>query len=104
VTGPYKNATAAPTNGGAVTFLNTASKPANFFFLDGSVELLVGKLAFPTDMGPRVMTTTSKNGIPIIFSYAFDHLTGKATIRANALYGTTVLEPLMCGIVIANQV
>jgi P22 coat protein - gene protein 5 len=102
--GPYKNVTASPTNGGAVTFLNTASKPANFFFLDGAVELLVGKLAFPQDMGPKVMTTTSKNGIPIIFSYSFDHLTSVATIRANALYGVTVLEPNLCGIVIANQV
>jgi hypothetical protein len=104
VTGPYKNATAAPTNGGAVTFLNTASKPANFFFLDGAVELLVGKLAFPSDMGPKVMFTTSKNGIPIIFSYSFNHETGVITIRANVLYGVTVLEPLLCGIVIANQV
>jgi prepilin-type processing-associated H-X9-DG protein len=103
-TGPYKNATASPTNGGAVTFLNTASKPANFFFLDGSVELLVGKLAFPDEMGPKVMNTKSKNGVPIIFSYSFDHLTSVATVRANALYGVTVLEPNLCGIVIANQV
>jgi len=101
--GPYKNVTQAAANGAAITFLNTATKPVNPFFLDGAVELTLGKLAFPTDQGVKVATTTSKNGVQLIMSYAFDHLKAKTTVRFTSLYGVTVLQPEMCGIIIANQ-
>lgn len=103
-TGPYQNVTQAAGAGAAITFLNTATKPVNCFFVDGAVELAVGKLAFPTDQGAKVMTATSKNGVPLIMSYQFDHLKGKTTCRFTSLYATTVLQPELAGIIIANQV
>lgn len=102
-TGPYKNVTQAGANGAALTFRNTVAAPVNAFWCQGAVELMAGKLAFPTDQGAQVMTATSKQGIPLIMSYQFNHLTGKTTGRFTALYATTVLQPELCGIIIAKQ-
>ena len=102
-TGPYKNVTQAAANGAAITFLNTVSKPVVPFWVDGAVELMAGKLAFPSGEGAQVMTATSKQGIPLIMSYAFDHLKAKTTCRFTSLYATTVLQPELCGIILANQ-
>jgi hypothetical protein len=102
-TGPYKNVTQAGANGAAITFLNTATKPACPFWVEGAVELMAGKLAFPEGQGAQIMTSTSKNGIPLIMSYQFDHLKAKTTCRFTSLYAVTVLQPELAGIVIANQ-
>ncbi len=101
--GPYKNVTQAGANGAAITFLNTVTKPVVPFWVDGAVELMAGKLAFPEGQGAQVMTATSKNGIPLIMSYQFDHLKAKTTCRFTSLYATTVLQPELAGIIIANQ-
>lgn len=102
-TGPYQNVTQAAANGAAISFLNTVTKPVNPFWVDGAVELMAGKLAFPEGQGAQIMTATSKQGIPLIMSYAFDHLKGVTTCRYTALYAATVLQPELCGIIIAKQ-
>lgn len=101
--GPYKNVTQAAANGAAITFLNTVTKPVSPFWVDGAVELMAGKLAFPSGEGAQVMTSTSKNGIPLIMSYAFDHLKAVTTARFTSLYATTVLQPELAGIILADQ-
>jgi hypothetical protein len=103
VSGPYKTCTQQAGAGAAISFLNTVAKPVNVFWEQGAVELMAGKLAFPSDQGAQVMTATSKNKIPLIMSYAFDHLKGKTTCRFTSLYATTVLQPEKCGIVLAKQ-
>lgn len=102
-TGPYQNVTAAPANAAAVTFLNNVTRPVNVFWAQGSVALDYGRLTFPSDEGAKVMTATTKNGVPLVMSYFFNHLTGLTSVRCHTLYATTVLEPEHCGIVIANQ-
>jgi hypothetical protein len=102
-TGPYKNVTQQAGAGAAITFLNTVTKPVVPFWVEGALELMAGKLAFPDGEGAKVMTATSKNKIPLIMSYAFDHLKGTTTCRFTSLYGTTVLQPELCGLIIANQ-
>jgi len=102
-TGPYQNCTQAAPNGAAITFLNTATKPVNAFWAQGAVTLDYGKLAFPTGQGADVMTATTAQGVPLIMSYAFNHLTGVTTVRFTTLYATTVLDPEQCGIILANQ-
>lgn len=102
-TGPYKNVTQAAANGAAISFRNTVSKPVNAFWVNGAVELMAGKLAFPDGQGAQVMHATSKQGVPLIMSYAFNHLTGKTTCRFTSLYATTVLQPELCGIILAKQ-
>ncbi len=88
---------------GAITILNKNAAPANLFWADGSVELMYGKLAFPTGQGPQVMTATTEQGATLIMSYAFDHIKGVTTARFTTLYGCSVLVPEYTGIVIAGQ-
>ncbi|MNE55703.1 P22 coat protein [compost metagenome] len=101
---PYANVTANPASGAALTIVNTAAANTNILWADGSVEVMFGKLAFPTGQGPQVMTATTKQGATLIMSYAFNHLTGKTTTRFTTLYGVSVLVPEFVGIEIANQV
>jgi hypothetical protein len=101
--GPYQNVTNAPADNAALTFLNTATKPVNAFWAQGAVSLDYGKLAFPSGQGVDVKHSTTKQGVPLIMSYAFDHLTGITTCRFTTLYAATVLDPEQCGIIIANQ-
>lgn len=102
-TGPYQNVTAAAANGAAITFLNTATKPVNAFWAQGAVTLDYGRLAFPTGQGADVSTASTEQGVPLIMSYAFNHLTGITTVRFTTLYAATVLEPEHCGVILANQ-
>lgn len=102
-TGPYQNVTANAANGATLTFLNTVTKPVNAFWAQGAVTLDYGKLAFPTGQGADVMTATTKQGVPLIMSYAFNHLTGVTTVRCTTLYAATVLDPEQVGIIVANQ-
>jgi P22 coat protein - gene protein 5 len=101
--GPYQNVSAQAANGAAVTFQNTVTKPVNAFWAQGAVCLDYGRLAFPNGQGAQVMTATTKQGVPLIMSYNFNHLTGKVTCRYTTLYAATVLNPEQCGIVLANQ-
>lgn len=102
-TGPYQNVTAAAANGAAVTFLNTVSKAVNPFWVQGAVSLAYGKLAFPSGEGVNVMTAKTEQGVPLVMSYGFNHITGKTTCRFTTLYATAVLCPDQCGIIIAGQ-
>tara|TARA_R110000824_G_scaffold359628_2_gene547221 strand:+ start:5090 stop:6313 length:1224 start_codon:yes stop_codon:yes gene_type:complete len=102
-TGPYQNVSAGAGAGAVVTFVNTTTHAVNPFWVQGAVTLDYGKLAFPSGEGANVMTATTKNGVPLIMSYAFDHLKGSATTRFTTLYATTVLDPEQCGIILPNQ-
>lgn len=101
--GPYQNVTNSPANGAALTFLNTVTAPVNTFWTKDAAVLSYGKLEFPTDGGAKVMTANTVQGVPLLMSYAFNHLTGKTTYRFTTMYGTTVLQPERCGIILANQ-
>lgn len=101
--GPYQNSSASAANGAALVFLNTVTKPVNAFWSQGAVTLDYGRLAFPSGQGVDVMTATTKNGVPLIMSYAFNQLTGKTTCRFTTMYAATVLQPDMCGVVVPNQ-
>lgn len=102
-TGPYQNVTGVLAAATALVFQNTVTKPVNAFWAQGAVTLDYGKLAFPTGEGAQVMTANTSNGVPLIMSYAFNHLSGVTTCRFTTLYAATVLDPEQCGIIIANQ-
>lgn len=102
-TGPYQNVSAVAADSAALSFVNTTTKPVDVFWSEGAVTLDYGRLAFPTGEGAKVMTSTTKQGVPLIMSYNFNHLTGVTTCRFTTLYATTVLLPEQCGIILANQ-
>jgi hypothetical protein len=102
-TRPYQNVSAIAAASAPLVFLNTATKPVNPFWAQGAVCLDYGKLAFPSGEGAQVMTATTKNGVPLIMSYAFNHLTGVTTCRFTTMYSVSVRDPEQTGIIIANQ-
>lgn len=103
-TGPYQNVTAGAAGGAAITFLNTATKPANVFWAQGAVTLDYGRLAFETGAGQGVMTSTTKQGVPISMVYQANAQTGKLFVRHTTLYAATVLDPEKVGVIVADQV
>lgn len=102
-TGPYQNVSAQAGAGAAITFLNTVTKPVNPFWADGAVFLDYGKLEFPNGYGPKVMQSTTEQGVPLQISAFFDHLSGKMTIRNHIMFAPTIREREQCGVIIANQ-
>jgi hypothetical protein len=101
----YKNVSATPTNGAAITFLNTVAAPVNLFFLPGGIELIPGSYAVNPDDGWSVVAkgTTPKLGLPLSYvrQGAINDLSVKARLEVD--YGVGVTNPEMVGIQLFNQ-
>lgn len=101
----YANVTAVPADDAVITFLNTATVQTNPFFMNDSIEVFSGNLAFGEDMaGVAVMRMSTQSGTEIIFAKQGDVLTGKAAYRLTIFFGVTNLNPEMNGILIGNQI
>lgn len=99
----YKNCTATPASGAAITWLNTVSTGVNCFWKKEAVEILPGRLAVPADQGMSVIRGTTDQGIEIVMSKQAAIGTLKSFYRVDAFYGTSVTNPEMCGIILFNQ-
>ena len=101
--GPYQNVTAGIASGATLTFINNTAKAASVMWEMDSVEMLVGEYDFPTGMGPSVMKSTTSNGLPLVMSYSFDHMTGVVTGRIHTIYTPLILQPEKCALMLASQ-
>lgn len=100
----YANCSRATINAEALTWLNTVTALANPFFMNDSIEVFGGNLAFGDDMaGVAVMRAMTDSGIEIIFAKQGNVKTGKSTYRLTTFYGVTNLNPEMNGILIGSQ-
>ncbi len=100
----YANVSAVPADGAALVFLNTATVQTNPFFINDSIEVFGGRLAFDEDMaGVAVMRQQTDTGIEIIFAKQGNVITGKSTYRLTIFFGVTNLNPEMNGILIGSQ-
>jgi hypothetical protein len=99
----YKNVSAAPANGAAVTFLNTVTAPVNPFWQDDCFEIAPGKYEPAPDSGMAVMSATTDSGITVTMARqgAINDLSTK--YRWDVFYGLVNLQPEMSGIEIFNQ-
>lgn len=102
-TGPYQNVTITGTSGLALSFVNAVTKPANLFFAPNAIKLKYGRLEWPTDMGPKVMTTTTESGAPLCLSYDFNHMTGVCTARFHTYFAAEAVDPEKIGVILGNQ-
>ena len=88
----------------SLVFLNTVTGQTNPFFMNDSIEVFGGNLAFDEDMaGVAVTRQTTDSGIEIIFAKQGDVKTGKSTYRLTTFYGVTNLNPEMNGILMGSQ-
>lgn len=99
----YKNVAAAPTNGAAITFLNTVSAPASPFWQDDCFEIMPGKYVPAPDSGMAIMSATTDSGITVTMARqgAIGDLSTK--YRWDTFYGLVNKQPEMSGIEIFNQ-
>lgn len=100
----YKNVTATPANGAAITFLNTATASVNPFWKKEAMEILPGRYAVPTNAGADVMKATTDQGLELVMQKQYDINTMQIKYRLDTFYGVVMTNPEMCGIMLFNQV
>jgi hypothetical protein len=100
----YQNCTMTATSGTAsITFLNTVAGYLNPFWVEGSIELLPGRLVVPSDGGIAVMRGSTDQGVELVMTKqsGIDQLNTK--FRFDTFYGVTLLDPEMAGIIMFSQ-
>jgi len=99
----YQNVTAAPANGAAITWLNTAAGYFNPFWQKDAIELLPGRYAVPTDAGTAVMRASTDQGIELVMQKFYDINTMKTKYRLDTLFGVVNKQPEMSGVILFSQ-
>lgn len=100
----YQNVTATPAAGAAITWLNTATAKANPFWKRSAIELLPGRVEYPSDAGWNVLRGSTDQGIEIVLVKQGNVQTGKILYRVDTFFGVNVTQPEMMGIELFNQV
>lgn len=98
----YKNVTAAPANGAAVTFLNTAAANVHPFWTRDSIEILPGRYAID-EAGIDVMRGTTDQGFELVFvkQTGIDGL--KTKYRVDTMFGVANLNTEQNGVLLLQQ-
>jgi hypothetical protein len=98
----YKNVTATPANGAAITFLNTQASNVAPFWDERAIELLPGRNGVDADAG-FFMRGTTELGIDVIMYKFFDIDSKLYKYRADARWGVGMTNPEMCGVMLFSQ-
>ena len=99
----YKNVSATPATGAAITFMNIKTAWANPFWHRDAIELLPARYAIPTDAGAAVLRATTDLGIEVVFQKQYDINTMKIKYRLDTMFGVAMVNPEMAGIELFNQ-
>jgi hypothetical protein len=99
----YKNCTAAPAAGAAITWLNTTSAAVNPFWQADAMEIVPGKYMPAEDSGLAVMSATTEQGITVTMTRqgAIGDLSTK--YRWDVFYGLVNKQPEMSGAMMFSQ-
>ena len=100
----YKNCTATPANGAAITWLNTAAAPVNPFWQGDAFEIVPGHYRPAEDSGLAIMSATTDQGIQVTMARqgAIGDLSTK--YRWDVFYGLVNKQPEMTGAMLFSQV
>lgn len=100
----YKNCTAAPANGAAITWLNTAAAPVNPFWQGDAFEIVPGHYRPQEEAGLAILSATTDQGISVTMARqgAIGDLSTK--YRWDVFYGLVNKQPEMTGAMLFNQV
>ena len=99
----YKNVTATPANGAAITFLNTVSAPVNPFWQDDCFEIIPGRYEPKADSGLAVMQATTESGVTVVMTRQGSINDLSTKYRFDTFYGLVNLQPEMSGIELFSQ-
>jgi len=99
----YKNVTATPATGAAITFLNIAAASVNPFWRYDAIELLPSKLIMPANSGMATMSATTDQGVTVLMSRQAAIGTMKVQYRLDVMFGTVCTNPEMAGLMMFAQ-
>lgn len=99
----YKNVSATPANGAALTFLNTVTTVVNPAWQDDALVIMPAKYEPDPNSGMAVMSDTTDSGITIVMSRQAQIQTLSTLYRLDAYYGLANLQPEMTAIQLFNQ-
>ena len=99
----YKNVTATPANGAAITFLNTVSSNVSMFWDSRAIELLPGRNGFDSSVGEAMMQGTTDVGVQLAMFKFFDINTKKFKYRVDTRFGVGLVNEEMAGIMLFSQ-
>ena len=99
----YQNVASTPTNGLALTFLNTTAGYVNPFWQGDAMEILPGRLAPATESGLAVMRGTTDDGIELVMTRQGEINDLSTKYRFDTIYGCNCLNPEMAGVMMFSQ-
>jgi len=100
----YKNIEVDSTSAtAAITFLNTTATSLNPFWHRDSIELLIGRYQVPTDQGPAVLKSTTKQGLEVVMTKEFKAGTYESDFFLDVFFGTVNKNPEMNGVQFFGQ-
>jgi hypothetical protein len=102
----YKNVTATPANGAAITFLNTVSSNVAVFWDERAIELLPGRNGVDGQMaesGATYLTGATDLGVQLIMYKFFDINSKTYKYRCDTRFGVGMVNPMMAGVILFSQ-
>lgn len=99
----YKNVSATPAAGAAITMLNKNASYANSAFVKGALEFIPSTLALDTQDGWASTKATLDNGLTVYYTRQGDINDLSTKYRWDIVFGTALLNPEMAGIQLFNQ-
>lgn len=99
----YKNVTATPATGAAITFLNTVAASANAFWQGDAFEIMPGRYVPKEDSGLAIMHATTANGVTVTMTRQGSIGDLSTKYRWDVFYGLVNKQPEMSGIELFSQ-
>lgn len=99
----YKNVSATPANGAAITFLNTVTADVNPFWKDNCFEITPGRYMPKEGSGLAIMSNTTENGITVVMTRQGEIGSLSTKYRWDVWYGLLNKQPEMSGIELFSQ-
>lgn len=99
----YKNVTATPANGAAVTWLNTTTAELNPFFIKSNLLLIPGSFSVEEGAGWLSMRATTDLGIAITYVRQGEINDLSMKYRWDIDFGTALTNPQMAGAIAFGQ-
>ena len=100
----YQNINVASTSATAsINWLNDNAAGVNCFWSKEAIELLPGRYSVPSDAGVAIMRASTDQGIELVMQKFYDIDTMTTKYRLDTLYGVTMSNPEMAGILLFGQ-
>lgn len=99
----YKNCTATPANGSAITFLNTASGFVNPFWHKEALFMIPGHYKPKADSGLAIMSATTKQGMSVTMARQGSIGDLSTKYRWDCYWGLVNAQPQMSGVQMFSQ-